>query len=152
MLQRHQQTHNQLFRRRGIMEKTSCILGLPTPTSQVQLLHGLPLFIISYERGSKWKEPAHCEANPARNHSSKALQADFLFQKKRGSNMSVIDLMTAEMKAFCVMTNISPHFHLGFLMFDVVTNSNEQVKTLLPSESIFKQKVGLHCHAPAALY
>lgn len=66
--------------------------------------------------------------------------------------MSVIDLMTAKMNLLRIMTNTSPHFHLNFLMFDVAMKSNEQAEILLPSENIFKQKVGLHWHAAAALY
>lgn len=34
--------------------------------------------------------------------------------------MSVTELMTAKMNALCIMTNISPYFHLNFLIFDVV--------------------------------
>lgn len=37
-------------------------------------------------------------------------------------------------------------------MFNVVMDSNEQAEILVPSESISKQKVELHCLATAALY
>lgn len=37
-------------------------------------------------------------------------------------------------------------------MFDVVMDSNKQAEILVPSESISKQKVGLHCHAAAVVY
>lgn len=39
----------------------------------------------------------------------------------------------------------------SFLTFDIVMDSNEQVKTLVPSESVSKQRAGLYCHAAAAL-
>lgn len=56
--------------------------------------------------------------------------------------MSVIDLMTAKMKLLRIMTNTSPHFHLNFLMFDVVMKSNEQAEILLLQRTFSSRRLG----------